>query len=164
MPSLASKPTIICPANSLHASRTKAGFLTAAVPIITSCKPKDRYFSMVAKSRIPPPNCTGISADTAAKMARIAPKFLGSPANAPSKSTKCKRRAPCLSQCVAISAGWFENTVACSIKPCFRRTQLPSFKSIAGMSSIIFLNSMSCLCVRIDYYDSIKSDHKRKFR
>ena len=140
IPSLASIPTIICPANSRQASRTKAGFLTAAVPIITSVSPKARYFSMVAKSRIPPPSWTGISAATAASISRMAGKFFGSPAKAPFKSTKCSRLAPCCRQCEAISAGWSENTVASSIRPWRRRTQLPSFKSIAGISSMAVLS------------------------
>ena len=138
MPSLASSPTIICPGNSLHASRTKSGFFTAAVPIMTSAKPKSKYFSMVAKSRMPPPNCTGMSLATSARMDLMAGKFFGMPTNAPFKSTKCRRRAPCLSQCSAVSAGESENTVACSISPCFSRTQRPSFKSIAGISNILF--------------------------
>ena len=130
------------PGNSLHASRTKAGFFTAAVPIITSFKPKARYFSTVAKSRIPPPSCTGICADTSAKISSIAGKFFGSPAKAPSKSTKCKRRAPCFNQCSAISAGRSENTVASSISPCFRRTHWPFFKSIAGISNMVIRLSL----------------------
>ena len=137
LPSLASSPTIICPANSRQASRTNRGFFTAAVPMMTSVKPRLRYFSMVAKSRMPPPSCTGIWADTAARISAMAGKFLGSPANAPFKSTKCKRRAPCSSQCCAILAGLSEKTVACSIKPCLRRTHCPFLRSMAGISCMI---------------------------
>src|SRR5208283_476515 len=59
--------------------------------------------------------------------------FFGLPANAPFKSTRCKRCAPSSSQCCAIAAGSSENTVADCISPCLRRTQWPSLMSIAGM-------------------------------
>src|SRR5207253_9558125 len=41
--------------------------------------------------------------------------------------------------CRAISTGLSENTVAVFISPCFRRTQRPSFRSIAGMMSTAVL-------------------------
>src|SRR5438132_3489735 len=47
----------------------------------------------------------------------------------------CRRRAPWMAQCLARSTGRSENTVAGSILPCCRRTQRPSFTSIAGMIS-----------------------------
>ena len=50
-------------------------------------------------------------------------EILGFPANAPLRSTMCRRCAPSSSQCCAIAAGSSENTVADCISPCFRRTQ-----------------------------------------
>jgi hypothetical protein len=82
---------------------------------------------------MPPPSCTGISSPTTAVISRIASSFFGTPATAPLRSTRCSRLAPCSSQCWAIAAGSSENTVAVCISPCFRRTQLPSLMSIAGM-------------------------------
>src|SRR4051812_22848362 len=68
-------------------------------------------------------------------MSRITFSFLGRPAIAPFKSTMCRRFAPCAPQCFAIATGSSENTVAVLMSPCLRRTQRPSFKSIAGMMS-----------------------------
>src|SRR5690625_2277571 len=61
---------------------------------------------------------------------------MGWPAKAPFKSTRCRRWAPCSNHCSAMAAGSSENTVTCSISPWRRRTQRPSFKSMAGMSNI----------------------------
>src|SRR6185436_9310708 len=72
----------------------------------------------------------------AAAIALIAPSFLGRPAAAPFRSIRCRRRAPCASQCLAVAVGSSENTVASFIAPCFRRTHFPSFKSMAGMISM----------------------------
>ena len=72
-----------------------------------------------------------------ATISLIALSFFCLPANAPLRSTICRRRAPCSSQWAACSPGELENTVASSIKPCFRRTHCPSFRSIAGMISIL---------------------------
>src|SRR5580765_281738 len=68
-------------------------------------------------------------------MSRITFSFFGRPATAPLRSTMCRRFAPCAAQCLAIATGSSENTVAEFMSPCFRRTQRPSFKSIAGMMS-----------------------------
>ena len=46
-------------------------------------------------------------------------------------------------QCLAIATGSSENTVAVLMSPCFRRTQRPSFRSIAGMMSTTVLYSQS---------------------
>ena len=67
----------------------------------------------------------------------MAARFCGLPAKAPFKSTKCRRRAPCASQCAAMSAGLSLKVVTWSMSPCFRRTQCPSFKSMAGMISMV---------------------------
>src|SRR5574340_158955 len=88
---------------------------------------------MVARSRMPPPSCTGISSPTASTIERIAASLTGLPANAPLRSTRCRRRAPCSFQWRAVAAGSSENTVALSISPCSRRTQWPSLRSIAGI-------------------------------
>src|SRR5690606_13868735 len=91
---------------------------------------------MVSRSRMPPPSCTGSSSPTSSTMARIAASFFGLPANAPFRSTRCRRRAPRSTQWRAMAAGSSENTVASSISPCLRRTQWPSLRSMAGISSI----------------------------
>src|SRR5215471_7239431 len=91
---------------------------------------------MVSKSRMPPPSWTGTASPTACTMALMAVSFLGRPANAPLRSIKCSRRAPSFIQCCAMAPGSSENTVTFSIAPCCRRTQCPSLRSIAGISSI----------------------------
>src|SRR5688572_25506467 len=90
---------------------------------------------MVSRSRMPPPSWTASLSPTAATMSRITFSFFGRPATAPFRSTTCRRLAPCAAQCLAIATGSSENTVAVAMSPCFRRTQRPSFKSIAGMMS-----------------------------
>src|SRR3954471_21751287 len=84
---------------------------------------------------MPPPSWIGRCSPTAAIMLRITFSFFGRPAIAPFKSTMCRRFAPCAAQCFAIATGSSENTVAVLMSPCLRRTQRPSFKSIAGMMS-----------------------------
>ena len=62
---------------------------------------------------MPPPSWTGRSSPTALTIvADHAPRSSGLPANAPFRSTTCRRRAPCASQCFAIATGSSENTVA----------------------------------------------------
>src|SRR5258706_3522140 len=90
---------------------------------------------MVSRSRMPPPTWIGTCSPTAAIISRITFSFFGRPATAPFRSTMCRRRAPCAAQCFAIATGSSENTVAVLMSPCFRRTQRPSFRSIAGMMS-----------------------------
>src|SRR5687768_4887328 len=68
-------------------------------------------------------------------MSRITFSFFGRPAMAPFRSTMCRRFAPCFAQCRAMATGSSEKTVAVLMSPCFRRTQRPSFRSIAGMMS-----------------------------
>src|SRR5689334_5601609 len=85
---------------------------------------------------MPPPSWMGSLPATAPAMARIPCSFLSRPAAAPLRSTTCSRLAPNSSQRFAVAAGSSENTVALSIAPCFRRTHLPSFRSIAGMISM----------------------------
>src|SRR5512141_1173627 len=91
---------------------------------------------MVSRSRMPPPSCIGILPATARTMSLITDSFLGLPATAPFRSTRCSRRAPCSSQCLATAAGSSENTVSLSMSPCSRRTARPSLISIAGMISM----------------------------
>src|SRR5688572_31414 len=84
---------------------------------------------------MPPPSWIGVCSPTAAIISRITLSFFGRPAMAPFRSTTCRRRAPCADQCLAIATGSSENTVALFMSPCFRRTQRPSFRLIAGMMS-----------------------------
>jgi hypothetical protein len=84
---------------------------------------------------MPPPTWIGIRSPTAFTISRITFSFLGWPATAPFRSTMWSRRAPSAAQCFAIATGSSENTVAVLMSPCLRRTQRPSFKSIAGMIS-----------------------------
>src|SRR6266849_9027151 len=97
---------------------------------------------------MPPPNCTGGESPSACRIARMTPSFLGLPAAAPFRSTRCSRRAPSDFQCFAIPTGSSENTVASLIFPCFRRTQCPSLMSSAGMISIESGNSAKSRATR----------------
>src|SRR5712691_2261616 len=85
---------------------------------------------------MPPPSCTGGESPSACRIARITDSFLGFPAAAPFRSTRCRRRAPSDFQCFAMPTGSSENTVVSLIFPCLRRTQCPSLMSSAGMISI----------------------------
>src|SRR5574343_1033343 len=91
------------------------------------------YFSMVSRSRMLPESCKGMSSPTSLRMDLMAEKFCGLPANAPLRSTRCRRRAPLSSQLRAIAAGSSPKVVAWSISPCLRRTQWPSLRSMAGI-------------------------------
>src|SRR5690606_10968852 len=51
--------------------------------------------------------------------------------------TRCSLRAPFSTQLLAMAAGSSPNVVARSMSPCCRRTQWPSFRSIAGMRSMV---------------------------
>src|SRR5258706_15475810 len=82
---------------------------------------------------MPPPSCTGMSESTAAMICLMAASLRGLPTIAPFRSTTCRRRAPSWADCEAVLPGSFEKTVALSMRPCSRRTQAPSFRSIAGM-------------------------------
>ena len=84
---------------------------------------------------MPPPIWIGVFSPTALIISRITFSFFGLPATAPFRSTMCRRRAPSADQCLAIATGSSENTVAESMRPCCKRTQWPSFRSIAGMIS-----------------------------
>src|SRR5690606_2484942 len=93
---------------------------------------------MISGVRIPPPIWIGRSGWALAMALTISP-FTGSPAKAPLRSTRCRRRAPRSTQCRATATGSSENTVSSSMRPCFRRTHLPSFRSMAGISCITIL-------------------------
>ena len=130
LPSRASMPTATCPGNVRAASRTKSGFSTATVPKITRCNPLFSQFSIVAMSRMPPPNCAGtLHLD---KIASTGAAFTGSPSNAPFRSTRCSHSHPASTNSRACAAGSVLKTVDLSISPRNRRTALPSFRSIAG--------------------------------
>ena len=124
-----------CAGNSTQRSATKCGAATALVPRMTNRTPAWMYVSTVSSLRMPPPTCTGTSG-CASTTSRTTPAFFGSPANAPSRSTTCSRRAPASTQRVAIATGSSENTVAVSMRPSRRRTHLRSLMSMAGMRSI----------------------------
>src|SRR5690554_7993001 len=64
--------------------------------------------------------------------------FTGSPAKAPLRSTRCRRRAPAFTHLVAKSTGSSPHTVESSMRPWRSLTHLPSFRSIAGIISILF--------------------------
>src|SRR3990167_1882878 len=91
---------------------------------------------MVSRSRMPPPSCTGILSPTSRRMALIAGSLTGLPAKAPLRSTRCRRRAPASSQRRAIAAGSSPKVVETFMSPFSRRTQWPSFRSMAGISSM----------------------------
>src|SRR5260370_16940857 len=97
---------------------------------------------------MPPPSCTGRESPSACRIARMRLSFLGLPAAAPFRSTRCSRRAPSAFQCLAMPTGSSENTVASFILPCFRRTQCPSLMSSAGMISIESGNSAKSRATR----------------
>src|SRR5438128_8926569 len=65
-------------------------------------------------------------------MRSTAVTFIGLPANAPSRSTTCRWRKPCVSNACACAAGSRLNTVARAMSPCCRRTARPSLRSMAG--------------------------------
>ena len=60
LPSRASRPTATRPGYFLAALLTSAGSRTAAVPMMTRAMPFASQASTVARSRMPPPSCTGI--------------------------------------------------------------------------------------------------------
>src|SRR5580692_225925 len=130
LPSRASSPTAMRPGFARAASLTSAGSRTAAVPIMTRATPLPSQPSMVARSRMPPPSCSGIL--TAPRMPSTAETFIGLPANAPSRSTKCRYSKPCRSNACACAAGSRLNTVARAMSPCCGRTARPSLRSMAG--------------------------------
>ncbi len=135
MPARASRPRMIRPGYRSAADARNSGSRTARVPRMTWETPASRYRAMMSRLRIPPPICTGISPSSRATAVTRAP-LRGSPANAPSRSTRCSRRQPCSAQCAAMANGSSENTVASSIRPRRSRTHWPSFMSMAGMRSI----------------------------
>src|SRR5690606_8578481 len=90
---------------------------------------------MVSMLRMPPPIWIGSCGNRFA-MAVTASPLTGVPAKAPLRSTRCSRRAPASTQRCAIDTGSSPYTVESSIRPWRKRTQLPSFKSIAGIISM----------------------------
>src|SRR5262245_46147895 len=130
LPSRASMPTAMHPGKSRAASFTRAGFRTAAVPRTTRSTPRSSQATIVSRSRMPPPSWIEIC--TASKIASTALSLTGRPSNAPLRSTTCSQSKPCSSNMRACAAGSVLNTVASAISPLRRRTQWPSFKSMAG--------------------------------
>ena len=93
LPSRASRPTATRPGNFFAAPFTSSGSRTAAVPMMTRAMPLASQASTVARSRMPPPSCTGMV--TAFSIASTACAFIGLPAKAPSRSTTCRYSKPC---------------------------------------------------------------------
>src|SRR5204863_108698 len=137
------------PLGEPHAQALPTALSAAACALLSSSFPS--YNARPAIAPITPSGtsfahtaCTSstLFSPPAAIISRITFSFFGLPATAPFKSTICRRRAPREAQCFAICTGLSENTVAVSILPCCRRTQRPSFRSIAGMmsTSVLVLN------------------------
>ena len=83
--------------------RAPSGFSTATVPKITRCNPLFSQFSIVAISRMPPPNCAGtLHSD---KIASTGAALTGSPSNAPFRSTRCSHSHPASTNSRACAAG-----------------------------------------------------------
>src|SRR5260370_11343083 len=129
-PSRASSPTAMRFGQSRAACFTRSGSFAAVVPIMTRSTPFSSHAAIVARSRIPPPSCTGNG--TLSRIRSIARALTERPANAPSRSTTCKYSNPSASNPVAWAAASRLNTVARPMSPCSRRTHTPSFRSIAG--------------------------------
>ena len=73
---------------------------------------------------------------------------VGVPVNAPSRSTRCRRRAPSPRKRRVSSTGSPPSIVTASRRPCDSRTTRPSSTSIAGRTSNRRLpSSVSCSCV-----------------
>ena len=79
---------------------------------------------------MPPPSCAGIV--IAVRIASTAAPLTGLPAKAPFRSTIWRYLKPWASKSAPASAGSSLKTVASLISPSFRRTHLPSLRSIAG--------------------------------
>src|SRR4051812_14860627 len=135
LPSRASRPTAMRWGYFFAASLTSAGSRTAAVPMMTRFTPFSSQPSIVFMSRMPPPSCT--QRPTVSRMRSTAVTFIGLPANAPSRSTTCRWRKPCVSNACACAAGSRLNTVARAMSPCCRRTARPSLRSMAGKRIIM---------------------------
>src|SRR5690606_12154441 len=69
-------------------------------------------------------------------MAVTTSPLTGWPSKAPFRSTRCRRRQPPSTHLAAMLTGSSENTVESAMRPWRRRTQAPSFRSIAGIISI----------------------------
>ena len=76
------------PGKRRAACRTSSGSRTAMVPRMTRLTPLSSQASIVARSRMPPPSCTGIP--TLFRIAPTAAALTGRPAKAPSRSTRCR--------------------------------------------------------------------------
>ena len=101
--------------------------------MMTRATPLPSQASIVARSRMPPPSCTGIF--TAARMRSTASAFIGRPAKAPSRSTMWRYSKPMVANARACSAGSRLNTVVRAMSPCSRRTASPFLRSMAEKGS-----------------------------
>src|SRR5205085_2005233 len=103
LPPRASRLTATRVGNLRAACLTSSGSRTAAVPMITRVTPLPSQPSIVARSRMPPPSCTGIA--TASTIRSTAAALTGLPAKAPSRSTTWRYSNPCASKACACAAG-----------------------------------------------------------
>src|SRR2546425_9412326 len=124
---------MIRPACRRQASLKNARSSAARVPTTTHRAPVSRAESTARRSRSPPPTSTGTGI-MAATIFVTSALCRGSPANAPSRSTTCRRSAPSFFHWSATATGSSENTVSRSARPWCRRTHRPSRRSIAGMT------------------------------
>ena len=98
-PPRASMPTTMRPGKARQAPRTRSGSRSAAVPRMTRATPAANQVSIAAMSRMPPPNCRGMS--IAAKIAVTASWLTLAPAKAPSRSTTCSQAQPARAKATA---------------------------------------------------------------
>ena len=132
-PSRASTATITRPGCARHASSTSAG---------ERDRRRAEHDVRRARARAPPrsPRDRGCrrrprpGSATRATIARSARAGCGAPANAPSRSTTCRRSAPPRASSATSSTGRSWNTVTRSRRPSSRRTAWPPSRSIAGNS------------------------------
>ena len=137
IPFIASIPTAIGYLAAI--SFTKAGLVSAIDPKINLSTPKSKYIFIVASSLIPPPS--SIFKLQFSLIFLICSKLAGSPLKAPFKSTICNHLEPSSSKRLATCHGSSEYIFALSIRPFVSLTAFPSFKSIAGKISILFILS-----------------------
>ncbi len=123
-------PTAMHPGNSSRRLTRASGSRTAAVPRMTRDTPSPSQASMVSRLRMPPPSCTGML--TAFRISATATALPASRRRRRRDRRGAATRSPAPRRRGAWAAGSALNTVARSISPWRRRTQLPSLRSMAG--------------------------------
>src|ERR1700761_906595 len=94
----------------------------------------------------------------AARIALIASLLALLPAKAPFRSTQCSQRKPWAAKLLACAPGSVLKTVASAITPFFRRTQTPSFRSMAG-KMIIFVRHSPLMLRQAQHEDFCLCPH-----